>query len=48
MRRSILYYFALLAFTCVSCYEGEDLVETYNQYNATFTFLFIKSTSSTL
>lgn len=34
MRRSILYYFALLAFTCVSCYEGEDLVETYNQYNA--------------
>ena len=33
MRRSILYYFALLAVACVSCYEGEDLIKTYEEYD---------------
>lgn len=32
MRRSILYFFALLAITCASCYEGEDLVQLHESY----------------
>lgn len=48
MRRSILYYFALMALLCVSCYEGEDLVQKYESYGQSQSLVIEDATGVTL
>lgn len=33
MKRSLLCYYVLMAVACVSCFEGEDLMQTYESYS---------------
>lgn len=48
MRRSIIFYFALLMITCVSCYEGEDLVQKYESFGQSQTLDIEEASGVTL